>query len=110
MSTELLERVSEVQDQIIEALDSVKKPLTEAVDTVVTFVVDNVDVPAVPFADAIPTPKEVIDLNAKFVTKVVSTNKATALSAAKAATPLTNKLLDRSAPAKSTKSTAKASA
>lgn len=108
MSNDILEQVSEVQDQVIQAIAGVKEPLADAVNTVVSFVVDRVDVPAVPYADSLPTPKEVIDLNAKFATKVVSTNKSVALAAAKAASPLTDQLLDRPAPKAKTASRAAA--
>ena len=100
MSTAVIDRVTEIQDQVIEAIGSIKAPVTNAIDTVVTFVLDRVDVPAVPYAEMIPTPKELIDSQTRFATKLVSTNKTVALSAAKAAAPLTDKLLDRKPPVK----------
>ena len=73
--------------------------MTDAVSTVVDYVVDRVpEVPAVPFADQIPTPKELIDNQAKFASKLVTTNKSVALAVAKAASPLTDQLLDRRTP------------
>lgn len=100
MSTPVLDRVSEVQEQVLEVIASVKEPVTKAIDAVVTLVVDRVEVPAVPFvAELVPTPKEIIDNQASFATKLVSTNKSVALSAARAAAPLTDQLLDRKAPA-----------
>jgi hypothetical protein len=112
MSTQVLDRVSEVQEQIIELLASVKEPITQAVDSVVSLVTDRVEVPAIPFGSEIPTPKEIIDNQAKFVSKVVTTNKTVALSAARAASPLTDSLLDRKPVRKATatKSTASKSA
>jgi chemotaxis signal transduction protein len=99
--TAVLDRVTEVQDQIIETIAKTKAPVTNAVSTVVGYVVDRVaEVPAVPFADQIPTPKELIDNQAKFASKLVTTNKAVALAAAKAAAPLTDQLLDRTSPVK----------
>ena len=102
--TAVLDRVSDVQDQVITAITNVKDPVTGAVSTVVDYVVARVpEVPAMPFADQIPTPKELIDNQAKFATKFVSTNKSVALAVAKAAQPLTDQLLDRrSGPARST--------
>lgn len=103
--TAVLDRVTEIQDQVIEIITNVNKPLTEAVNNAVTFVVDNVpQIPVVPFADQIPTPKEVINNQAKFATKLVTTNKNVALSLAGAAAPLTDPLLGR----KSTAAKAKA--
>jgi hypothetical protein len=94
--TVVLDRVTEVQDQILEAIAKTKAPVSNAVSTVVDFVTDRVpEVPAVPFADQIPTPKELIDNQAKFASKLVTTNKSVALAAAKAAQPLTDQLLDR---------------
>jgi chemotaxis signal transduction protein len=95
--TAVIDRMTEVQDQIIDTLAKTKAPVTNAVSTVVGYVVDRVPtVPAVPFAEQIPTPKELIDNQAKFAAKLVSTNKSVALAAAKAAAPLTDQLLDRS--------------
>lgn len=99
MSTPVIERVADVQDQLIELIQSTKAPVTQAVETVVEFVVQRVNVPALPFADRVPTPKEVIDNQAKFASKLVTTNKSVALSAAKAAAPVTDQLLDRRTPA-----------
>lgn len=99
MSTPVIERVSDVQEQFIELIASTKTPVTQAVEAVVEFVVQRVDVPALPFADQVPTPREVIDNQAKFASKLVTTNKSVALSAAKAAAPITDQLLDRQTPA-----------
>ena len=102
--TAVLDRVSNVQDQVIAAITSTKEPVTNAVATVVAYVVDTVpSVPAVPFAELLPTPKELIDNQAKFASKLVTTNKSVALGIATAAQPLTDQLLDRSAPVSSVK-------
>lgn len=94
--TDVLDRVTEIQDQIVEAIAGTKAPVANAVSTIVDFVVENVPtVPALPFAEQIPTPKDVIDNQAKFASKLVTTNKTVALAAAKAAQPLTDQLLDR---------------
>lgn len=104
--TEVLDRMTEIQDQIVEAIAGTKSPVVNAVSTVVDFVVDLVPtVPALPFAEQIPTPKDVIDNQAKFASKLVTTNKTVALAAAKAAQPLTDQLLDR-APLKAAKPSA----
>ncbi len=101
--TDVLDRVTEIQDQIVEVIAGTKAPVANAVSTIVDFVIDNVPtVPALPFAEQIPTPKDVIDNQAKFASKLVTTNKTVALAAAKAAQPLTDQLLDR-APLKATK-------
>ena len=56
MSTQVMDKVSEVQEQVIELLASIKEPVTQAVGTVVGLVTERVtDVPAVPFANEIPT-------------------------------------------------------
>ena len=95
--TEVLARMTEIQEQIVEAIAGTKTPVANAVSTVVDFVVDYVPtVPALPFAEQIPTPKDIIDNQAKFASKLVTTNKTVALAAAKAAQPLTDQLLDRS--------------
>lgn len=101
----ILEPITTIQDRIIEAISSLKQPVSNAVGTVVDFVVERrSDLPAVPFAEKLPTPAELIDNQAKFATKVVSTTKTVAVGAAKAAAPVTDQLLDRS----SVKATVKA--
>lgn len=92
----ILEPVTDVQDRIVHLISSTKKPVADAVSTVVEFVLDRVpEVPALPYAELLPTPLELIDNQAKFASKVVSTSKAVATGAAKAATPLTDQLFDR---------------
>jgi hypothetical protein len=107
--TTVLDRVTEVQDQVIEAITSVKEPVTTAVAAVVDFVLERApEVPALPFAEQIPTPKELIDNQAKFASKLVTANKQVALSVAAAAKPLNDQLLDRTSrpAARSTKAAA----
>jgi hypothetical protein len=95
MST-VLDRVTEVQDQVLTAISSTKEPVSNVVSTVVDFVVERAPlVPALPFAGQLPTPKELIDNQAKFASKLVTTNKSVALGVARAAQPLTDQLLDR---------------
>jgi predicted NAD/FAD-binding protein len=108
MSTPVIDKVSEIQDYVILGIASVKEPATNAVTTVVDFVTGRVEtVPAVPFAERIPTPKEVINNSAKFASNVVSTSKDVALSVAKAAAPVTDQLLDRKSAKKTAKKVAK---
>ena len=96
MTTPVLEKLTDVQTQVIDALTMVKEPVTNGISTVVEFVIDRFpSVPAMPFAEKIPTPKEIIDNQYKFAKSVIDTNKDIALSAAKAAAPLTDKVLDR---------------
>jgi hypothetical protein len=98
--TVVIDRMTEVQDKIISTIADTKTPVANAVSTMVDFVVERVpEVPALPFADRLPTPKELIENQAKFASKLVTTNKSVALAAAKAAAPLTDQLLDRSTPA-----------
>ena len=79
--TAVIDRMTEVQDQIIETLAKTKAPVSNAVSTFVGYVVERVpQVPAVPFAEQIPTPKELIDNQAKFASKLVTTNKSVALA------------------------------
>ncbi len=94
--TTVLDRVTEVQDQVLTAIESAKEPVTNAVATVVGIVVERApQVPTLPFAEVLPTPKELIDNQARFASKLVTANKSVALSVAKAAQPLTDQLLDR---------------
>lgn len=97
----VLDPVVEVQERVIEAIAGTKQPVVDAVTRVVEVLLERLPaVPALPYADKLPTPAELVDNQAKFAAKLVSTNKSVALAAAKAAAPLTNQLLDRpSAPA-----------
>lgn len=100
MSTDVMDRVSEVQDQVIEFIDGLKDPVSEIVTTVTEFVTERVEFQPVPWAEQIPTPKEVIDNQSKFASKLVTTNKGVALGVARAAAPMTDPLLDRRSTAK----------
>jgi hypothetical protein len=105
----VLDPVIEVQDRIIDAISRTKQPLTDAVSQVVDAILGRVpEIPVLPYAERIPTPAELIENQAKFASKLVSTNKSVALSAAKAAAPLTDKLLDRSSVAAARKTSVKA--
>lgn len=96
----ILDPITELQDKVIETIESLKKPVSSAVADVVEFVVERVpEVPALPYAEKLPTPVELIDNQAKFAARVVSSTKSVAKGAAKAAAPLTDQLLDRPAPA-----------
>lgn len=100
MSTVVMDKISEAQDQVVGTLGLVKEPVVTGVSTVTQFVLDNVaTLPVAPFAEQIPTPKEVIDNQYKFAKKVIDTNKDVALAVAKAAAPVTDKVLDRKAAA-----------
>ncbi len=105
----ILDPITELQDKVIETIEGLKKPVSSAVADVVEFVVDRVpEVPALPYAQKLPTPVELIDNQAKFAARVVSSTKSVAKGAAKAAAPLTDQLLDRPAPApKAAKATKK---
>jgi hypothetical protein len=96
----LLDPVTELQDKVVEGVKRTKQPVADAVAAVVDLVLERVpEVPALPYAEVIPTPLEIIDNQAKFATKVVNATKSVAVAAAKAAAPVTDQLLDRTAPA-----------
>src|SRR5690348_7443546 len=95
MTTVVLEKLTDVQEQIVSAIALVKEPVTNGVSSVVSFVNGRIEsVPAVPLAEQIPTPKEIIDNQYKFAKSLIDTQKDVALAAAKAAAPLTDQLLD----------------
>ncbi len=95
----LLDPVTDLQDKVLDGVKRTKQPVADAVAVVVGLLVERVpEVPALPYAELIPTPLEVIDNQAKFATKVVNATKSVAVAAAKSAAPLTDQLLDRSTP------------
>ena len=95
----LLDPVTDLQDKVIDGVKRTKQPVADAVAAVVALVVERVpEVPALPYAELIPSPLEVIDNQAKFATKVVNATKSVAVAAAKSAAPLTDQLLDRTTP------------
>lgn len=96
MTTTVIVKVTEVQDQVVEIIGKAKDPVVQSVTAVVDFVLDQVnDIPAIPFAEYIPTPVEVVNSQYKFAKSLVDTNKDLALSVAKAVAPLTDQVLDR---------------
>jgi hypothetical protein len=99
----ILEPVTDIQERIVQVIGDLKQPVTKVVSTVVGFVTERrSEFPAVPFAEKLPTPVELIDNQAKFATNVVRTTKTVATAAAKAAAPVTDQLLDRSSVRKAT--------
>ena len=99
MTTPVLEKLTDVQSQVVDAISTVKEPVASGVSTVVDFLLERLpSIPALPFAEQIPTPKEIIDNQYKFAKSIIDTNKDIALTVAKAAAPLTDKVLDRKAP------------
>lgn len=73
----VLDKVTEIQDQVIDYLGSVKEPVVNGVETVVGFVMGTVfpQIPAVPFADKLSTPAEVVD--AEFACSPVASSTPT---------------------------------
>jgi hypothetical protein len=56
--TIVLEKITEVQDQVVGYMAKAKDPVTQGVTSIVEFINDKLPtVPAVPFAEQIPTPK-----------------------------------------------------
>jgi hypothetical protein len=98
--TVVLDKLTEVQTTVVETFESVKEPVTNTVTTVIDFVVERFpEIPVLPYADQFPTPSELIDNQYKFAKSLLDSNKDIFLGAAKAATPLTDPLLDRQAKA-----------
>jgi len=95
----LLDPVTELQDKVVSGVKSTKQPVADAVATAVALLMERLpEVPALPYAEKLPTPVELIENQAKFATKVVNATKSVAVAAAKSAAPLTDQLLDRTAP------------
>lgn len=99
MTTPVIDKLTDVQAQVVDAISTVKEPVTSGVSAVVEFLLERLpQVPVLPYAEQIPTPKELIDNQYKFAKSIIDANKDIALSVAKAAAPLTDKVLDRKAP------------
>ena len=95
----LLDPVTELQDKVVSGVKSTKQPVADAVATAVALLLERLpEVPALPYAEKLPTPVELIENQAKFATKVVNATKSVAVAAAKSGAPLTDQLLDRTAP------------
>ncbi|KAA0235280.1 MAG: hypothetical protein JJLCMIEE_01611 [Acidimicrobiales bacterium] len=111
MST-TLEKITEVQDQVIDIVNSVKEPVVNGVTRVVGLITDNVsNLPAVPFAEQIPTPGELVDNQFEFASRVLAVNKEIVDSVVEAASPVTDQLLEREVkPAAKAAKTTKAAA
>jgi hypothetical protein len=96
MTTPVLEKLTDVQGTVVDRIASVKEPVVKGVTVVVDFVVERLpEIPAIPYAEQIPTPVELINNQYKFAKSVLDTNKDIAVAVAKAAAPVTDKVLDR---------------
>lgn len=94
--TLVIDKLTDVQDQILGTIALVKEPVVNGVTAVVGFVTGRVsEIPALPFGEKIPTPTEVVNNQYKFAKSIIDTNKDIALAVAKAAAPITDKVLDR---------------
>lgn len=110
MSTPVIDKLTDVQTSVVDAIAQVKEPVVKGVTVVVDFVHDRIgDLPALPYADQIPTPVELINNQYKFAKSFIDTNKDIALSVAKAAAPVTDQVLDRKKATPRKASTKKAS-
>lgn len=94
----VLEKLTEVQDGVLDAIGKVKEPAVKTVTTVIDLITERVpELPALSFGKEIPTPAELINNQHKFAKSVIDVNKDIALAIAKAAAPVTDKVLDRKA-------------
>ena len=94
--TVVLDKITDVQSSVVDTISSVKEPVVKGVTTVVDFVIDRLpEIPALPYAEQIPTPVELVNNQYKFAKSLIDTNKDIALAVAKAVAPLTDKVLDR---------------
>jgi len=94
--TTVLDKLTEVQAQVVDTISLVKDPVVSGVTTVVDFITGRVsEIPALPFGEKIPTPTELVNNQYKFAKSIIDTNKEIALAVAKAAAPVTDKVLDR---------------
>ena len=108
--TLVLDKLTDVQTTVVDTISSVKEPVVKGVSTVVDFVVERLpEIPALPYAEQIPTPVELVNNQYKFAKSIIDTNKDIALAVAKAVAPLTDKALDRkpARPAAAKKTTAR---
>ena len=97
MSTTILDRVVEVEDQIVDSIGQVKEPMVNATEAAAKFVQERVEVALrpLPMAEKLPTPEELLNAQFDFAGKLLDTSKDVAMAVAKAAAPVTNKWLDR---------------
>ena len=97
MSTTILDRVVEVQDQVIDGFGHFFFNATAATEISTKFVQERAEVALrpVPMAEKLPTPEELLNAQFDFAGKLLDTSKDVALAVAKAAAPVTNKWLDR---------------
>jgi hypothetical protein len=107
--TLVLDKLTDAQTSIVDTIASVKEPVVSGVSTVVDFVTGRVsEIPALPFGEKIPTPVELVNNQYKFAKSIIDTNKDIALAVAKAAAPITDKVLDRKPVARKVTKVAKA--
>ena len=94
----VLDKVTEIQDQVIDYLGSVKEPghhMPFSASWSGKIQAGSSCGELICFADKLATPAEVVDAEFDFVGRLLDTNKEIAVAVVKAASPLTNKILDR---------------
>jgi len=94
MATATIVKIEEVQTRVIDAMASIQTPVVDTVKTVVTAIDGRLpEIPAIPYAEVIPTPTEVVKNQYDFAARVLKTNKSFVTAVTQATTPLTDSAL-----------------
>jgi hypothetical protein len=86
----VIETITSVEGQIAEAVETVQQPVVDAVSRIVELVEGFLpeDRPSVPFADALPTPAELIDTQYAFARRMLDIQHGFVKSLIDAVAPL----------------------
>jgi|SRR5581483_1579790 len=86
----ITETITAAQDQVLDVLKKVQEPTVEAVRTVVEKIDEYLpaDRPAVPFAENLPQPAELVELSFSFAQKLLDNQHEFAKSLVDAFAPL----------------------
>lgn len=108
--------MAEYTDVITRAQDSALTAIKQAEDTAVSAVAEWTErmaamlpeLPELPFANQVPQPREIVEINYTFLRRLLDTQKAYALGMLKALSPITDQVLPE--PKKAPRATVKKSA
>ena len=94
MSSPVIDKLTEVQEQVLESLEQVQKPIVSAVrraaDSVESYVPE---LPALPSGDKLQSAQELIANQYDFAVKLLELNKQFADALADAAKPVADKVV-----------------
>lgn len=94
MSTPMIDKLTEIQEQVLESLEQIQEPVVSAVRRTAEQAERYVpELPVAPYGDKLPSAQELIANQYEFAVKLLELNKRFADALAEAAKPVSDKVV-----------------